>query len=181
MIKLGMSICLGLMAGTLFTFGIALWAMPKFAQQENVDVQKIAKGPVLKPEDICTAQDQIGSGMAHGHTRRDVSPDLPIPSVSHLVFPDVMDGYNIQIILQNFTFKPASINKEARSNQGHAHLYVNGEKVARLYSDWFHMPGSFLSEGVNIVTVTLNANDHTEWSIDGQPISSSVRVVKSVH
>jgi copper(I)-binding protein len=42
--------------------------------------------------------------------------------------------------------------------EGDARLYVNGEKVARLYGPWFHI-GS-LPSGRTEVTVTLASNDH---------------------
>lgn len=133
--------------------------------------------------EICegTAKDSATSAAmtAHAHPLRDVSPDAPAPSVTHLVFPDAVDGYNLQILTQNFDFKPASINREPVANQGHGHLYINGEKIARLYGPWFHIPAALLKPGVNEVRVTLNANDHSVWSREGQPIASSVRVIRT--
>jgi hypothetical protein len=34
----------------------------------------------------------------HNHPALPVDPALPIPSLTHLVFPDAMDGYNVQIL-----------------------------------------------------------------------------------
>lgn len=116
----------------------------------------------------------------HQHPPREVPPDKPVPSVNHLTFPDVMDGYNIQIITRNFKFTPAAINLESQDNEGHAHIYVNGEKIARVYSHWYHLPGTLLQPGENEVKVTLNANDHSEWSVDGDSIASFVSVRKRV-
>lgn len=112
----------------------------------------------------------------HQHPPREVSPDRPFPRVTHLVFPDSMDGYNIQILTQNFKFTPAAINQAPSDNEGHAHLYVNGTKTARIYSSWYHLPGVLLQPGANEIRITLNANDHGEWAIDGQAISSVVHV-----
>lgn len=113
----------------------------------------------------------------HSHAIRDVAEAAAMPEVSHLVFPDAVDGYNIQILTRNFRFAPAAINGAVEDNAGHAHVYVNGTKVMRVYSDWVHLPGQILQPGVNLVTVTLNANDHSTWGVDGAPIASSVRVV----
>lgn len=122
--------------------------------------------------------DQMGDdGMAHDHPLLEVSETAPAPSVTHLVFPDPMGGYNIQILTDNFKITPASINDAPVENEGHAHLYVNGEKYTRIYSNWFHLPAAALVDGVNVVSVTLNANDHSQWSIGGVPIASNVRVV----
>ncbi len=112
----------------------------------------------------------------HQHTPREVSADVLSPSVNHLMFPDMMDGYNIQILTNNFTFTPANINRAPVDNEGHAHIYVNGIKIARVYGNWYHLSGALLQPGENDIRVTLNANDHGEWTVDGIPVSSVVRV-----
>jgi len=114
----------------------------------------------------------------HQHPLRNVSPDTPVSSVTHLVFPDMMGGYNVQIIPRNFVFTPAAINREVKDNQGHAHIYVNGVKVSRVYSKWYYLSSAFLKPGENTVSVTLNANDHSEWAVNGASILSIVRVIK---
>ena len=114
----------------------------------------------------------------HQHPPRNVAVDAPLPSVTHLVFPDAMDGYNVQIMPLNFTFTPAAINRAVRDNEGHAHIYVNGIKIARVYGRWVHLPFALFQPGENEVRVTLNANDHSEWAINGEPISSTVKVVR---
>jgi hypothetical protein len=115
----------------------------------------------------------------HEHPALPIDPALPIPGLSHLVFPDAMDGYNVQILSRNFTFTPASINRETIANEGHAHIYVNGVKVARVYGNWFHLPSAALRPGVNAVTVTLNANDHSTWAMpEGELIASTVAVIR---
>ncbi|WP_424934118.1 hypothetical protein [Amaricoccus macauensis] len=131
--------------------------------------------------DMAVATEGAGAGMSeitamHQHPPREISPDLPEPGLTHLMFPDAMDGYSIQILPRNFTFTPAGINRVPVFNEGHAHVYVNGAKVARVYAPWFHLPGAALRPGRNEVTVTLNANDHGEWSRNGVPISSTVQV-----
>ncbi|CTQ49371.1 hypothetical protein [Jannaschia donghaensis] len=115
-------------------------------------------------------------GAVHQHPPREISPDLPMPGVTHLMFPDVIDGYNVQILTRNFTFTPVGINRPPKDNEGHAHIYVNGVKIARIYSDWYHLPDASLQPGENTVRVSLNANDHSEWAIGGRPIASVVRI-----
>ncbi|WP_394155418.1 hypothetical protein [Loktanella salsilacus] len=119
---------------------------------------------------------QMDAMAEHSHPPREVDPNEPVPSVTHLMFPDIMDGYNVQILPVNFDFTPADINRGAQHNQGHAHLYVNGVKIGRVYAPWVHLPAKLLQPGVNEVTVTLNANDHSGWALDGAPISSTVQV-----
>lgn len=124
-----------------------------------------------------TGMDNDANEANHAHPLREVNSALPAPTLTHLVFPDAMDGYNIQILTEDFRFTPASINREVVDNEGHAHLYVNGEKIARVYSNWVHLPSGLLEPGVNFVSVTLNANDHSEWAVNGAAIASTVRVI----
>jgi hypothetical protein len=120
-----------------------------------------------------------GENTEHDHPARQVDPDLPIPSLTHLAFPDAMDGYNIQILAKNFTFTPAAINREVVPNEGHAHIYINGVKISRVYGNWYHLPSSLFSPGVNALTVTLNANDHSTWATpDGDLIASTVPIIR---
>ena len=116
--------------------------------------------------------------MSHQHPLRPAADGAPVPAVSHLVFPDVSGGYNVQILAQNFRFTPAAINTAAQQNEGHAHIYVNGVKYARVYSDWFHLPAEALQPGMNEVRVTLNANDHSEWAVDGAAVAATVMVTR---
>ena len=93
-----------------------------------------------------------------------------IPQLSVKVVPDMKSGYNLHLQTEHFTFVPDRANSEPIQNEGHAHLYINNEKVARLYGPWFHLDDHHLTEGVNVMRVTLNAHDHSEWAINQQPI-----------
>jgi hypothetical protein len=142
------------------------------AQSEMSDTD----GGEATSHDMATMDAEPGD---HDHPALPVDPALPIPSLTHLVFPDAMDGYNVQILSRNFTFTPAAINRENVANEGHAHIYVNGVKYARIYGNWFHLPSAALFPGVNAVTVTLNANDHSTWALpEGELIASTVAVIR---
>ena len=60
---------------------------------------------------------------------------------------------------------------EEATGEGHSHLYVDGEKRARIYGQWLHVPD--LGSGSHDVKVTLNANDHGVLTVNGQPIAAS--------
>lgn len=116
--------------------------------------------------------------MMHTHSKVEIDQTLPIPAVSIESFKDTKDGYNIKISVTNFTFTPENVNGSNVPNQGHAHIYVNGKKVSRVYGEWFHLADAYLTETENIVEVTLNANDHSDWVMDGNHIESSVAIVR---
>jgi hypothetical protein len=103
----------------------------------------------------------------------EVSPENA-PKVELVVTEDAKSGYNIKIITTDFTFTPENANEENILGEGHAHLYVNGEKIGRVYSNYYHYGGSF--EGTKTFKVTLNANDHSEYTVDGVAIESTAKV-----
>lgn len=96
------------------------------------------------------------------------------PKVELVVAEDAKSGYNVKIIATNFTFTPENANGENILGEGHAHLYIDGVKVGRLYSPYFHYDGSF--EGTKEFKVTLNANDHSEYAVGGKVIDAKVMV-----
>lgn len=96
------------------------------------------------------------------------------PKVELVVSEDAKSGYNIKIIATDFTFTPENANEENVMGEGHAHLYIDGEKIGRVYGNYYHYGGSF--EGTKIFKVTLNANDHSEYSVNGESISAEVPV-----
>ena len=112
------------------------------------------------------------------HNTLSIDTNLPIPEVSIEAFADKMDGYNIHIITPNYIFTPEKVNQEPNQGEGHAHIYVNDVKVARVYSEWFHLSSSKLQEGENKVKVTLNANDHSEWTINDNHIEDEIVIIK---
>ncbi len=107
------------------------------------------------------------SSMDHGLF--DIGGDDIIPKITGLtVAKDKMSGYNISIATQDFIFSPASVNANHVSGQGHAHLYINGEKFARLYAPHFHVPD--LAGPVETIRVTLNANSHETLAVGDEVI-----------
>lgn len=108
----------------------------------------------------------------HSHRTLEVDPSQPIPTIILSVTPDAMSGWNIHVQTEHFTFTPEQVNQANVPNQGHAHLYVDGEKVARLYGPWFHLAD--LPAGHHTISVGLNANGHDALTYQGKPIEATV-------
>ncbi|WP_052745564.1 hypothetical protein [Allosalinactinospora lopnorensis] len=98
------------------------------------------------------------------------------PSVELKAEPDTYNGWNLRLLTENFEFTPEDIGDEARDGAGHGHLYINGEKYMRVYSEWAHLPAAAVPEGEHVLVMTLNANDHSTWAVDGQPIQAETQV-----
>lgn len=118
------------------------------------------------------------SGMNMNPEPVEAASDAPIPGVRIVEAKrDLMGAYSVRIETSNFTFTPNRVDDESVPNEGHAHVYVNNEKVGREYAEWIYVPASFFSESEpNRITVTLNANTHGEWTYLNNPIQDT-RVV----
>ena len=85
-----------------------------------------------------------------------------------------MGGYNLHLITTNFKFTPENAGRTQVFGEGHAHLYLNDEKIARVYGNWFYLPP--LPQGDYDVEVTLNGNGHEMLTWGGEPIGDAVTI-----
>lgn len=90
---------------------------------------------------------------------------------------DIMAGYNLKIITTGFRFTPENVNGENVAGQGHAHLYIDGVKFTRLYSNWYHLKP--LPAGDHEIKVLLSNNDHSNMTFDNGVLISSVVTLTS--
>jgi len=114
--------------------------------------------------------------MKHDHGMIQIADDQPPPSVAIAVTADTMGGFNIHLKVRDFRFTPQRTGDRPVRNEGHAHLFINGRKVARLYGPDRHLPASLLRPGINRLRVTLNANNHAIWALGKREIGQSVLV-----
>lgn len=127
-----------------------------------------------------SSHDHTDTSMTSEHMHETYNVDSQnAPTVTLDVKEDAKSGYNVTLTTTNFEFTPESVNSENIIGQGHAHLYVDGEKVARLYSPYFHYDQNF--DGEKVFKVTLNANDHSEYAVDGQVIQDEAQVLHEAH
>lgn len=130
----------------------------------NVDSDSTANQTTAETEDA-----------EHTHSELFEVSEEEAPSVAIEVTQDPKSGWNVHIITSDFIFTPEAASTPSNDvGEGHAHLYVDGVKVARIYGDWFHYDDDF--EGEKEFRVTLNANDHSEYAVNGEIISSSIYV-----
>lgn len=115
-----------------------------------------------------------GEGHHHHHGSLEIPPGQPVPSVDLLVRPDSIRGWNLELRVSNFRFAPEKVNQESNHREGHAHLYIDGKKITRLYGPWYYLP--YLEPGQHEITVTLNANGHEEFVSQGEAIADTVTI-----
>ncbi|MEM9432078.1 MAG: hypothetical protein AAGA32_21805 [Pseudomonadota bacterium] len=116
-----------------------------------------------------------GGGHDHSHGgMATVSEGQAAPTLALDASPDTMSGYNLHLMVENFTFSPERTGVESDAVEGHAHLYVNDVKVGRVYGTWVYLSGEMLPEAENTVRVTLNDNMHRDWMADGAVVAAEV-------
>lgn len=107
-----------------------------------------------------------------GHARGAAAVRIPAgpaaPTLDIRLVRDAAAGWNLHIVTTNFRFAPERVNAPHRAGEGHAHVYVDGRKIARVYGPWFHLGA--LPRGRVAVAVTLTANDHSGLAVAGRPL-----------
>ncbi len=93
------------------------------------------------------------------------------PTVTLHVSKDALSGWNLHVETTRFRFAPERVNQTDVAGEGHAHLYINGRKSARLYGPWYHLDA--LPAGTHRLTVELNGNSHAPLTVNGQQISDT--------
>lgn len=113
-----------------------------------------------------------GSGMAHS-AAYDVPPDAPSPEVSIAVEP-AGERWLVRLDTENFVFARDAVDGPHVTGTGHAHLYVGGLKLGRVYDAEVEVGA--LPPGTHEFRVSLNTNDHRVYAVDGAPVTAAVRV-----
>ncbi len=108
----------------------------------------------------------------HSHGTLAVLEGQPTPEVTLTVHDDALRGWNLEVELENFTLAPDEVNEASNTIEGHAHLYVNGVKITRLYGPWYYLES--LPSGEQELRVELNANGHEVLTYDGEAIADTV-------
>ncbi|MCG8423745.1 MAG: hypothetical protein MJE77_38095 [Proteobacteria bacterium] len=120
----------------------------------------------------------------HVHEPRVLAgPAETMPGVDLIVHRDPMSGWNLQLVTKNFRFAPGKASTEYRDGEGHAHVFVDGKKLSRVYENWYHI-GS-LAPGERKISVELSGNDHTQLRYGDAAIADTETVTaaagKHVH
>ncbi len=118
------------------------------------------------------AHEQQHHSSSSDHKSIAIPPGQPIPKVDLIVHPDARQGWNLELKLTDFQFTPENINQVSDSyQQGHAHLYINGKKVTRIYGNWYYL--SELPPGRHEIRVGLTGNNHEILMTQNQEIGDT--------
>ncbi len=122
--------------------------------------------------ELAQAQQQMDPHemVIHLASESDDCPDVDID-----LKEDPHGGWDLHILTHNFQFAPEQEGGDHVEGYGHAHLYIDGEKAARLYGPWYHIKP--LPPGRHEIKVVLTANNHSEYMVDMRPVEAREMVV----
>lgn len=125
---------------------------------------------------VTTTHAHAADDPAHTHSNMEPVEAIgdPAPTVTVTVTPDPISGFNVHADVEHLVWAPEKAGLDHVDGEGHAHVYVDGEKVARIYGEWYHLTG--LAPGTHEVTVSLNANSHAPYAVGGVQIADSVTI-----
>ncbi len=110
---------------------------------------------------------------AHDHSQMIQWGSGPVPSLALSISADTMSGVNLHIATTNYAMTPEVVGEADQTGGGHAHVYINGEKIGRVYSDWVHLPTAVSGDTIR---VTLNGNSHSGWMGPNGPFAAEIAV-----
>lgn len=113
---------------------------------------------------------KMAAGSSHGHHEMvEVPAGAAAPTVDFTVHEDPKSGYNIEITTTNFRFAPQNASTAHVFGEGHAHIYVDGKKINRVYGNWYYL-ADIGGEGEHEIRVELSANNHSTYAQNGEMI-----------
>ncbi|MCY3661526.1 MAG: hypothetical protein OXH28_01715 [bacterium] len=92
------------------------------------------------------------------------------PAFEVQVLRDAVAGWNI-LIVTDVRFAPENVSTGNVEGEGHAHVYVDGVKVSRIYGMWHYLYD--LEPGEHEIKIELSNNDHT-------PITTGEHVLEQI-
>ena len=144
--------------------------MKKKTEDMNMDMDMKEK---MNMDDM----DMGGEGEKHSHGMIDVTDLEKIPEVEISIDADRIGGWNLEVKTTNFAFTPENLNQDSEANEGHGHIYINGKKVGRIYSNWHYIPK--LPEGEVEIEVTLNTNKHEDLMYEGKIVGDTLTLTNN--
>ena len=114
------------------------------------------------------------AGVTEGDVEIMVEFAGPVPTLSVEVLPDPKSGYNAFIKVDGIVLSGDHASQEPVDGEGHLNIYVNGQKIGRLYGGATHIGA--LPEGDLEIMVAAYSNDHQPYVVDGQPVEAQTTI-----
>ncbi len=102
-----------------------------------------------------------------------VASETPV-SVAIAAEPDAQGGVDVFIATDGFRFAPELVDQAHTPGAGHAHIYLDGVKLGRVFEKQYHIAD--VAPGAHEIRVSLNTNDHGDLTFNGEKVEHTVSV-----
>lgn len=137
------------------------------------DHSALANGHQLIDDTVTIDQPKM-SEPTHAHQGLTEVSAESAPAAQLTVHADPKSGFNLQVTLEKFALTPENVGAAPVLGEGHLHLYVDGKKLGRIYTDWYFL--NALPKGEHEVAVELSSNDHQPYAVGGEKIRAAANV-----
>ena len=96
------------------------------------------------------------------------------PKATLEIEKDPTGGFNVQVVTTNFIWRPEMASMKHVTGEGHAHVFLDGRKIMRIYNQWFHLNTYQFSTraGEQLLSIEFVGNDHAPYTIQGLPVGT---------
>jgi hypothetical protein len=96
------------------------------------------------------------------------------PTASFEIKKDPTGGFNVQVVTENFVWRPELASMQHVDGEGHAHVFLDGRKIMRIYNPWFHLNTYQFAtrSGEQLLSIEFVGNDHAAYTIQGLPVGT---------
>ena len=120
----------------------------------------------------------MSASSSHAHsdgvfTTHEVTEKV-VPKAILELEKDPTGGFNVRVVTSNFVWRPEQASKKHVAGEGHAHVYLDGRKIMRIYNEWFHLNTFQFStrSGEQLLSIEFVGNDHAPYTLKGIPIGT---------
>ncbi len=113
--------------------------------------------------------DASASGQHAAMAHEALESEVPI-SVSIMTEVDDRGGVDVQVMTEGWLWTPDNVDGDHIPGEGHAHIYVDGVKIDRVYGPNYYLEA--LEPGERQIRLTLNANSHEELTYNGKSVEA---------
>jgi hypothetical protein len=79
------------------------------------------------------------------------------------------------ITTTGFSFEPDKVDMDHVPGEGHAHVYVDGVKIGRVYDSNYHL--TEIDPGERSIRISLNANSHEQYARGHDPVEATTTII----
>ena len=90
---------------------------------------RILTGWILAVATIIPSQAQSNGAISVHEIAQESAPKATLD-----IQKDPTGGFNVQVVTSNFVWRPEMASMQHVSGEGHAHVYLDGRKIMRIYN-----------------------------------------------